>query len=390
MKIRIKLIDISMIIMMISTLCFYQNKITMIVTQILFFLAVLIEYFLLQWKKHTYHIVWIIVFTCWAAASSLWSINNGMYATTIRSMIQIIIIELSVSMYCSWSEENFKRFCKISFLGGTILCLRVFLSAPRYTWGTERIGEVIGYGHNILGIALSFMIIFCVLYYKVFHCSKAILLLIIPFGFIILLTGSKKSLLNIAVMIIAVMWYFGRKNSKITRLAAGLLVLLIGYEAIMNVPVLYNAIGERFEGLLNVLSNESGDKSSATRLWLWGEGIRIFKTSPIIGIGLDAFRYANRINYYAHNNYLEVGCDLGIIGLLLYYWYPIHVFFKSHKAIILDLRYSFIVVFFICLLVNDTACVSYYDDFVHIFVAGVIGYFILISGKTNSEEREKI
>lgn len=47
--------------------------------------------------------------------------------------------------------------------------------------------------------------------------------------------------------------------------------------------------------------------------------IEYFLNSPIVGNGIDTYKFTNIFGVYAHNNYAELLSGIGIFGLLAYY-----------------------------------------------------------------------
>lgn len=111
---------------------------------------------------------------------------------------------------------------------------------------------------------------------------------------------------------------------KIASLSAVILVILFLLSE--NVP--------QIEYMLNRFADMGSDRSSMERIAMWGLALRSFAKSPVFGIGFQNFRglystsqahlFATAIDIQsyqrldAHNVYLQVLCETGIIGLLLY------------------------------------------------------------------------
>lgn len=92
--------------------------------------------------------------------------------------------------------------------------------------------------------------------------------------------------------------------------------------------------------------------SLGDRFGMWGTGVEIFRNHPIIGSGLNTF-FANFKEYrddefkgkkgsYAHNCYLQMACDVGILGLGAFAWLMISYFIsiKRNLGAIKDVFYN--------------------------------------------------
>jgi O-antigen ligase len=59
-----------------------------------------------------------------------------------------------------------------------------------------------------------------------------------------------------------------------------------------------------------------GDLSG--RIGQWEQGLRAFMDHPVLGVGTDQYRTVNTLSKVAHNSYLSVLVELGIIGFVLF------------------------------------------------------------------------
>jgi putative inorganic carbon (hco3(-)) transporter len=95
-----------------------------------------------------------------------------------------------------------------------------------------------------------------------------------------------------------------------------------------------------FAGSWNVIF---GFSSLADRGDMWANGVKIFKEHPIIGNGINTF--FNKYRYirtdrdvgrgsYAHNCYLQMAADTGILGLLAFLWFVFSIIKKGADYIV--------------------------------------------------------
>jgi O-antigen ligase len=73
------------------------------------------------------------------------------------------------------------------------------------------------------------------------------------------------------------------------------------------------SIGRSF----SFLSGSGSGLTSNGRFELWSEAWRLFADNPLFGIGTGSFFAVDGLNRYPHNLLLEVGAELGIIGIAL-------------------------------------------------------------------------
>jgi O-antigen ligase len=85
------------------------------------------------------------------------------------------------------------------------------------------------------------------------------------------------------------------------------------------------------------------DPSLLGRFALWDYAWRIGKANWLFGVGMENFRYVKHfyrwpeplsasIQYNAHNIYLEVFADLGVVGLAVFLWLLVSSFTRSSNA----------------------------------------------------------
>ena len=150
--------------------------------------------------------------------------------------------------------------------------------------------------------------------------KKGYCIALIPIYFVVLMSGSKLALFSSVAM--PFLFYYFCNGQIIKRLKIifwGLFCMLLAFIAIFKVEILYDTIGYRIEGFLQVLLHgQEGDDT--LRIIMIQKGIELFKTSPLFGVGFDCYRLLNGwTSTWSHCNYIEVLSCLGIIGFILYY-----------------------------------------------------------------------
>lgn len=123
------------------------------------------------------------------------------------------------------------------------------------------------------------------------------------------LTGSRKTFL-IMLPALAILFMGGKK--KTLKIITVIILVYLSYYLVMNNAVLYNIIGWRLE------RTGDTDASSLERTELMIGAIKI-GFSNFFGVGLHNYMYYTSQRLYAHNNFLEIFADLGIVGLVAYY-----------------------------------------------------------------------
>ena len=64
------------------------------------------------------------------------------------------------------------------------------------------------------------------------------------------------------------------------------------------------------------------DHSSETRVTLWEDALELVESNPLLGTGLDTYRYMKRVGEYedTHNIYMKILVETGAVGLLFFLW----------------------------------------------------------------------
>lgn len=86
-----------------------------------------------------------------------------------------------------------------------------------------------------------------------------------------------------------------------------------------------------------------GLSSTQDRGGMWATGMRIFKEHPIIGNGINTFfnkykearsdKDRGQRGSYAHNCYLQMASDTGVLGLAAFLWFILAVIIKAIKSV---------------------------------------------------------
>lgn len=189
------------------------------------------------------------------------------------------------------------------------------------------------------------------------------------------ISGSKGAVIDLFVGITIFFVLKDKTKSIITirNIAMAVIIVFAGYFILINVPTFYDIIGRRLMEFVDILLGKSaisvGRNSTYIRITLIKFGIEKFKKSPIIGYGLDSFRWLGGLyNTYAHSNIIELLVDLGIVGVLLYYLQYIKIFNKliQNRKRIEDIDSAFIIAYFIRLIIQNVISIYYNEIFCYI------------------------
>jgi O-antigen ligase len=159
------------------------------------------------------------------------------------------------------------------------------------------------------------------------------------------LTGSRGGMLAtiVALMIVPL------TMTKLTpgRMAAAIgMLMLSGALAVAYVP-------EKVVERLATTGTEVEELSLGGRFTLWRAGVKAFAQRPITGYGVGNWRHAvspwlGPTPQVAHNSYLSVLVELGLVGLLLYLSMFVAVFLATRSLPSLERRFALVLLGTLC------------------------------------------
>jgi len=117
-------------------------------------------------------------------------------------------------------------------------------------------------------------------------------------------------------LILYILCYRGLGKKFFYLLALALLISLV-----------YGNFQERF---VDISHSSSRNMSSwHWRVMVWSKTVSSIKEHPIIGHGLGMYR--QKFYFAAHNDYLRIAYEIGILGLIFYLFFLYYILFKSIK-----------------------------------------------------------
>jgi O-antigen ligase len=250
-----------------------------------------------------------------------------------------------------------------------IILFCMIYERPFYA-GTERLGTTVfeGYGSRMfLTYTLTLSMLFLL---KKIMTGKAVkwnyLELVIVFSGMAL-SGTRKLLLIFVIFIVTYYWVENRKRAlKIIKfLAVGGFSLFVLYYLFTNVDFLYNSFWVRFQMLFDFLETGQGDSSASVRFQMIEDAFHTFMSHKLFGVGTDGFKALfsyEGVRLYSHNNFVELLCNLGLTGFLLFYIPYFSSIGKLAKSIKLKTKYgSFFFAALLSILISEFFTITYYQ-----------------------------
>ncbi|MBO5629240.1 MAG: O-antigen ligase family protein, partial [Aeriscardovia sp.] len=260
-------------------------------------------------------------------------------------------------LYLYVLKTGSQKFLKVLTITSCIASLGVLLiffinTGSFYLHDEDSLGII---NANIQSVIDGFVIAWLIVSKK--YKGKYLYAILFLFVFI-LLSGTRKSIITIAVIVGGFMMLRNAKN--ILRNAVIVLILFVAlYFILMKIPAVYDMIGNRFESLFSFMEGGDTDDSTKTRDRFIEYALLFWADSPIWGNGLNSFGILYGIeDTYSHNNYVELLCSVGLVGMVSYY---LMYLFSLFKLITIKKNreiFTFTVCLIISILLKDYALVS--------------------------------
>ncbi len=189
---------------------------------------------------------------------------------------------------------------------------------------------------NHYALALITMLPFPIYYFA--NTKSKLLKVVLIIGtllvlFSIFVTFSRGALVSLFIMILY-MLYRERRIKHVFLILTGILLVILVF--LWFFPIFFEHFVQRVELLSNGI-----DYSVSQRFLVLKGGINMFLNHPFFGVGAGNFIvYSPGYIFltkpkYAHNNYLEIGAEMGIVGISLFILIIVMTFINLRKSQIL-------------------------------------------------------
>jgi O-antigen ligase len=256
------------------------------------------------------------VFIIW----SVTGLQNVLYQDVFMEQLTTIF-QIGVLIYVISGITSIRKDLDIIMfgiaVGGVILVINSYLSGEFLFAFDEKLKFQVGgltgnanqFSYQMLFIVIS-MLYFIKRNNSIF--KKALYLLIILLAvYGVIASGSRQGFIGFLALI--ALWFYFCQRKKIFNNPLYMLILLIlvviGVYYIVEFVISSSYLGFRLKSLWN----------QDTRYRMYLEGFDLIKDHPILGIGLDHYRYYSSSGMYSHSDYIEVAASTGIVGFIIYF-----------------------------------------------------------------------
>jgi Lipid A core - O-antigen ligase and related enzymes len=280
---------------------------------------------------------YLVLFIVWGALSFLWSVSK---TGTIIESIQILCFALIFHFIRNMDNDTQFRVVRIAEITGTFISLlgifQYLFIQPSRIFGTFPWPNPFG-----IYIAMLFIMLWS---YNINVMSKKIYwIMSVIYLTTLFLSGSRGSMLCTLISLPLIFIYSKKDKIKKRLIDTSICIALsaVSIVFLMEIVPYTQKIGTGLRGLLGSLIRKGDFASSAVggRLEFWKVALKLWVKKPVSGYGLGSYytayytQYVNNGWYsrFAHNHYLQVGSELGIIGLILFLCFFIFCLFSILK-----------------------------------------------------------
>ena len=314
---------------------------------------------------------WQIVFIAICLLTMIYSPTKQVVTGQFYSLLVVFILVLFFAQI-EFKKEFIFQIGYVYAISAAFLDVWLLFSGNIHDT-TGRLGNELLGNANILASLImtsSIYITFLLVYGEKVKLKKIFLIFTLLLNYYVMfLSGGRKFIFVPIVSLYVLLLYktdsIGRRHMMRYSIIIVSAIFAI-YMIIMNIPIFYDSIGYRMDGLFNLFSGEGKvDFSSQERADMIDFGLSQWTKSPMWGYGFDSFKnyYGHRTGVfaYSHNNYVELLFDLGIIGFAIYYSFYIYIIKRVllSKGIISNYARAFSAAVIVSFLIYEFGAVNY-------------------------------
>ncbi len=300
-------------------------------------------------------VLWRWAFVVWAILSLLWTTRGPLSVGRAITLVQIQVVGLV--FYDAARNLGLSRWILNTVFACAVIAAVQALAVADLT-NVERLAGLYA-SPNMLAllcvIALAVFISVATRRRSVVAMYAAALILLVG----IVATASLKGMLGLLLVcgLGAGLTASRVRSATFVGVAAGIGAALVAFvEPLRSVweHALYRV------DMATIGASVGVNRSTVERARFIKKGLLLIGEAPLFGKGLETFRWLSNEGAYAHNNMVELGVALGLVGVVLFYGFHISILGAAARLRRTDeFVWRFIVIAVPTLLLLDIAVVSY-------------------------------
>lgn len=283
--------------------------------------------------------------------SILYADNKTESLVTLTQYSNYLISFLIILLLIKYERINFKKvFILLTVitisLESVVILYQVFDLTVVNGKFFSRSNQFSGLAANINISAFSLTMKTPVLYYLInanylSNKIQKVIVLLLPFVLIpIFLIQSRGAVLVITLISLISIGYNLFHHKEKSTIKTIMLSLVFIFSFLFSNYVFNSSPYQNTTERIATLTEGTNDESINERVRFWRHSLEMIKENPITGIGLGNWKFKSimydskniagyRIPYHAHNDFLQIGSEIGLFGLCLYLLFIFKPFFNS-------------------------------------------------------------
>lgn len=323
---NLRISDVCLAFFAISSIAFDDGSLISQLSRILIVAGTITEFGKNRIQLTGFH-AWLLGFAGIVFISRFWAFDPSAASEIFKTVAFNVICFGCVAFLLYRDKRRIRLVMGCMVVAPLLLEVRVISIGGVFAYFSHRtVGSI---NSNALGLFASIALYFAFLFWREKKQICWILFMALNLA-AALLSASRKALMVVCLVAILITLFDSKTKTafgKLSKLLIVVAIILFALFLVMNVPFLYELIGVRMQGMMSGLlgSGNDVDASTSTRMQLIDYGIDWFRNRPLVGYGGDNFKalmaayHPRQSALYAHNNYVELLVDYGLLGLLVYY-----------------------------------------------------------------------
>lgn len=315
-------------------------------------------------------------FCLYSMFACFWTPANDPFEAVVRT-----ILKYAAFAFCLYNivetKDDCDRVLNLICVSGLAFCLfSVGYYGLSVIFSSIQTGERLGQeicGINTFGMYASLTFALCLYLARIKGKWLHYVLMLLPLILIVASSSRKALLLGFC----AILYFFAAQKLQ-KSFAKGILIIGViagGVLLILQLPA-FEQIWMRLQIFFEttVQGSTSSDESTEIRFRLIDVGLQFFKDHPIFGYGTNSFRYIagtyfSMSEISAHNNYVDILVNFGLIGFSVYYYPSLFLLWNAFKGILREIPVFYFGMFFVLVsfVLLDMSYVSYHFIIPYVF-----------------------
>lgn len=307
-----------------------------------------------------------IVFLIILGLSIFWQKTSAYYSSRLLTIFVIVFFSI-LTLQVLEAKKDIDIAIKCIIWANVVNCVyRLFTGGIKEVLGEYASSVPLIVGANDVAVALVVCFSFSIYMYRKFK-SKSYIIASLLFLTVGIMTASRKALIGFALII--VIQYAFKDKKYIKNISIAILGIAVLIFLLTKIEVFSYSLNRALQ-LVGFMSGDESvvDASSMIRKEMRLVGLKAFVSNPILGYGVGYSYRCLPFGTYLHNNYIEVGVSLGLVGLLAFYMPHMYIIYNALKIKRNETLKITIIGILLAIFLIDYGAVMYFNKFYYIII----------------------